>query len=151
MISMAELSIIELKELLIDMECDYVEYEEEEDGWDSSYHSWECRRCELETIYNNKRADSESVLPGKLPILSGVPYIIKNVSIEELELGDFARYLSMPGISDYPFEYAECLSIDHEEGMDDYRVTWKKTNSGDSPFTVVYSTGTNLNIIRKLP
>lgn len=117
--------------------------EEDDDEYNVIHIYWDCKKCKVESEISRRELMKISKLPGSLPYLKN--YSLSNKSISKLCVGDFAAYASRPGISTYVSDYAECLNIAVENDKF-YYVTWRKTNTLDKPFTVLYDADEMLNI-----
>lgn len=119
------------------------EYDEEND-FDGVHTYWDCWVCAAEDVRNDREFTKFSVLPGNLPRFK--MSVSKNITIDELKVGDYARYAPVPGIT--TSTYAECLSVKFMENDGIYFVKWRKSNTEDKPFSAVYEANDNLNIVR---
>ena len=119
------------------------EYEDDETGeWIHSYFA--CEPCDAEKELNRREYVKNSKKPGRLPV-SKNGSSSHNVLAKEVKIGNFARYLSKPGMSEYAFEYAEALNVYAD---DEFTVIlWRKTNSDEKPFAVSYAATDNLSIV----
>lgn len=121
---------------------------DEEEPSRALHADWDCETCDAEHLLSHRRYLRESLLPGACSITgeSGKIFTSHNIAAREVEEGHQARYLSRPGVSDYPYEYAEVLEVakTHEE----VAITWRMTNSPEAlPFTTVYEPDERLNVV----
>lgn len=123
------------------------EHNEYEDDHDDEYSEWihaywDCATCDAENEIGRRKHVAESRLPGRCPLTAKTH---KSIRAGELSVGMFARYLSRPGVSDYPYEYAEALSV--KRIGDAIEVEWRMTNSPDSPvFHASYAIDDSLRV-----
>lgn len=139
----------ELERILQDNDHNYVQDDEERPAsW--IHASWDCEVCEAEGEVARRRDFEEAKLPGNCSVV-GSPskgVIIHSISARDLQVGYQARYLARPGVSDYPTEYAEVVSVD--QGEEAVTVEWRRTNSVDVPFTAVYLPSERLTVTHYL-
>lgn len=146
-----EMSDEALEDLLKEEDHTYVPFDAEEVDSHLIHSDWDCETCDAELLLQHRRYLRESLLPGACSIIgaNGKGSIHHNISAEEMQVGHQARYLSRPGVSAYPYEYAEALEVTvNEEAV---KVTWRRTNSPEeTPFTVTYSPEERLNVCHYL-
>lgn len=125
----------------------YLEADEEDEAAVPLHADWDCETCDAELLFTHRRHLRESRLPGACSITSeeGKSYICENIAASNLAVGYQSRYLSRPGVSDYPHEYAEVLAVKHEDtGV---IATWRRTNSPEeASFVAVYAPDERLNV-----
>lgn len=110
---------------------------------------WNCEKCEAETEKERRYQLAMSKKSGNLPLIKN--RIAKSIFAGDVKIGDYARYLSRPGTSDYPYEYAECVAVWYDPNLfDKTTIEWRKTNTDDKPFSVIYDSLDKVNIIRSL-
>ena len=86
------------------------EYNDENPISDSLLHIyWDCEKCEAESEKEHRYLVSISKNSGNLPFMK--KSVSQSIFAEEVKVGDYTRYLSRPETSDYPNEYAECISV----------------------------------------
>lgn len=141
-----------LKELIASEEHNAFEDEEEQGNWIHAY--WDCEICAAEQVIERRRHLKDSKKSGhcslvSIPGVQGVTY--RNIDISELGIGYQARYLSKPGSSEYPYEYAEVISIEREGKK--YHVEWRRTNTDSTvlSFFTIYDKRDNLNVSYATP
>ena len=129
------------------------EFEGEDGDWIHAH--WDCEACEAEKVLSRRRHLKESKKPGRCSAIyiPGVQTATsKNVSASELKVGYQARYLSKPGSSDYPFEYAEIVSIErHGKKL---HIEWRRTNTDPDAhpsFTADYKLNDSVNVCYATP
>lgn len=151
MSTVATLSTKDLKALVAADE--HNEFEDEETHeWLHAY--WDCAVCDAEKEIEARRHRKEAKKPGRCSAIyiPGVQLAVaKNVAARELRTGMQARYLSRPGVSDYPYEYAEALTVARRKDGK-IEVEWRKTNSPTGPsFTAVYGPDEDLRVTYTMP
>jgi len=122
------------------------EYDNEEDEY--MHIDWDCYMCEIKNELSFRRYVKLSKKSGELPYFE--KSIFQSISVSDLTVGDYARYLDKPGSSDYANTYAECVSVKFDENIEKYIVEWRKTNSDEKSFYAVYDTEDDVRINRKL-
>lgn len=140
----------ELKNFLRNVE--HNEYEDEDGNW--IHADWDCTVCDAENELETRRHDRESRKPGNCPRLY-VPGVHTGTSCsmraDKLRPGMYARYLSRPGVSDYPYEYAEIISLRFTK-KGKVKVRWRRTNDDNAPvFTATYKPSEHLNVSYTTP
>lgn len=147
-------SIKELKSIIkteeFDNEVIEHKYDYDEEYDDYTHIDWDCEMCDVEKELSFKNFVKFSKNPGMLPYFENSSSISKNINISEIKIGDYSKYLSRPGTSDYAFEYVECIWFRFDETIDKYIVKWRKSNSNEKPFNSYYTAKENININRKL-
>lgn len=126
------------------------DHNEEYDEGDLVHIEWDCAKCDAQTEKSSRFNLKQSKLPGHLPYKARTNTLSTNLFVSEVQIGDYARYLSKPGTSDYAYEYAECISIKLDESIGEYTLEWRKTNTDEKSFFATYDELDNLNIIRKI-
>jgi len=122
------------------------EYDEEHD---LVHIYWDCEKCEAESEKEYRYQVLISKDSGNLPFMERS--ISKIIFAGDVKVGDYTKYLSRPGVSNYPYEYAECVALWYDSNLTGkVTIEWKKTNTSDKPFAVMYDTLDNVNIIRSL-
>lgn len=121
---------------------------DEEEPSRSFHADWDCETCDAELLLSHRRYLRESLLPGACSITgeSGKGFISHNITAREVGEGYQARYLSRPGVSDYPSEFAEVLTV--AKTPEEIAITWRMTNSPEAlPFTTAYKPEERLNVV----
>lgn len=124
--------------------------DEEETNYDNEviHIYWDCEKCDAEKEKEHRYQVQISKEPGNLPFMKNS--ISKSVLAIEVRTGDFAKYLSRPGTSSYPYEYAECLEVWCDPDYGRISIKWRKTNTTENSFYAVYDSTDNVSIIRAL-
>lgn len=147
---MTSFSVSELKNIVRNDE--HNEYDDEDGNW--IHADWDCIVCDAEKEIELRRYIKESKKPGHCPRLY-VPGVHTGTSCskraDELRPGMYARYLSRPGVSDYPYEYAEIISL-RFTAKGKVKVKWRRTNDETAPiFTATYKASEYLNVSYTTP
>lgn len=127
------------------------EYDDEESiNSDSLIHIyWDCEKCEAESEKELRYQVRISKYPGNLPFMKNA--VSQRILAGDVKPGDYASYLSRPGTSNYPNEYVECISLWCDSTLPDKTtIEWRKTNTDDKSFFVIYDNFDNVNIVRSL-
>lgn len=146
--------MIHYKRMTDEVLDDWIVHSEHNEKYDEDniliHYKDNCEKC---NATNERKSRSKAKMPLTISHVgkgSGVVTFIR-ILVSELKIGDFASYLSRPGISDYAQEQAKCISIKYIEDIKKYIVEWQGSISNDEkPFSVIYDEDDDLSIMRPL-